>query len=72
MGPSKPSENFTKTLGGGHASIRDTTVHALSAEWGWLSRCGGQARGPALKPPDFPTVESLTVASNAVDGYPGK
>lgn len=64
-----PSEDFTKALGGGHASIRDTMVHALSTEWGWLSRCGGPARGPALKPPDFPTVESLTATWNAVDGY---
>jgi uncharacterized damage-inducible protein DinB len=34
-------------------------VHILSAEWGWLERCGGAARGPALNPQDFPTVTSL-------------
>jgi len=26
-------------------------VHVLSAEWGWLSRCGGPERGPRLNLP---------------------
>jgi len=34
-------------------------VHILSAEAGWLSRCGGPERGPSLDPADFSTVESL-------------
>ena len=37
-------------------------VHILSAEAGWLDRCGGPARGPKLSPVDFPTVESVTQA----------
>jgi uncharacterized damage-inducible protein DinB len=62
-------QDFTKALGAGHTSIRDTLVHAVSAEWGWIGRSGGQARGPALNPADFPTVDSLVATWNAVDGY---
>ncbi len=31
----------------------------MSAEAGWLDRCGGPKRGPRLKHDDFPTVESV-------------
>jgi hypothetical protein len=31
----------------------------LSAEWGWLDRCGGATRGPALKPDDYPTIKTV-------------
>jgi hypothetical protein len=34
-------------------------VHMLSAEWGWLDRCGGAARGAALSATDYPTLGSL-------------
>jgi uncharacterized damage-inducible protein DinB len=32
----------------------------LSAEWGWLDRCGGLKRGPALKADDYATLQSVT------------
>ena len=41
-------------------------VHLLSAEWGWLSRCGGPERGPRLNPADYPTVEALIEVSGKV------
>jgi uncharacterized damage-inducible protein DinB len=44
-------------------------VHILSAEWGWLGRCGGQERGPRLNPADYPTVESLIDTWNKVDVF---
>ncbi len=44
-------------------------VHALSAEWGWLSRCGGHKRGSRLNPDDYPTVESLVEEWSKVEGY---
>jgi uncharacterized damage-inducible protein DinB len=53
------SEEFTQTLAGGHASIRNTLVHAMSAEWGWMDRCGGPRRGAALVPADYPSVATL-------------
>lgn len=52
-------EQFTQTVAGSYGSVRNTLVHTLSAEWGWLDRCGGFARGPALKPDDYPTAQSL-------------
>jgi uncharacterized damage-inducible protein DinB len=62
-------EQFTQAVAGSHGSIRNTMVHILSAEWGWLSRCGGPERGPALKPGDYPTVESLVETWGKVEGY---
>jgi uncharacterized damage-inducible protein DinB len=52
-------EQFTQPLPGSDRSIRDTMVHVLSAEWGWVDRCGGPRRGAALKPADYPTVAAL-------------
>jgi uncharacterized damage-inducible protein DinB len=50
---------FTQEVAGSYGSVRNTLVHILSAEWGWLDRCGGLPRGSALKPEDYPTPESL-------------
>jgi uncharacterized damage-inducible protein DinB len=60
-------EEFTRSVAGSYESIRNTMVHILSAEAGWLDRCGGPARGPKLNPVDFPTVESVTQAWNKVE-----
>jgi uncharacterized damage-inducible protein DinB len=61
-------EEFTRSVGGSYESVRNTLVHALSAEWGWLSRCGGPERGPALRPEDYPTVEPLVETWARVEG----
>jgi uncharacterized damage-inducible protein DinB len=53
------TEQFTRQVAGSYGSIRNTMVHMLSAEWGWLERCGGAARGPALDARDYPTVTSV-------------
>ena len=53
------TEQFTQPVAGSYGSIRNTMVHTLSAEWGWLERCGGTKRGPALNTQDYPTVTSL-------------
>ena len=52
-------EQFTRSVAGSYGSVRNTLVHVLSAEWGWLDRCGGAKRGERLNPEDYPTVESL-------------
>src|SRR5215216_755074 len=52
-------EQFTKPVAGSYQSVRNTLVHVLSAEWGWLDRCGGPARGEKLKAENYPTFESL-------------
>src|SRR5262245_49770719 len=52
-------EQFTENVAGSYGSVRNTIVHVLSAEWGWLDRCGGAKRGPALNAADFPTLASV-------------
>jgi uncharacterized damage-inducible protein DinB len=61
------ADQFTRPVAGGHGSIRNTVVHVLSAEAGWLDRCGGPKRGPRLNPDDFPTLESVIQAWNRVE-----
>jgi uncharacterized damage-inducible protein DinB len=62
-------EQFTESVAGSYGSVRNTLVHVLSAEWGWLDRCGGHPRGPLLNPDDFPTVETLVDQWKKVEGY---
>ena len=62
-------EQFTQPVAGSFGSVRNTMVHVLSAEWGWLDRCGGPQRGAALKAEDYPTLESLLSAWIRVQGY---
>jgi uncharacterized damage-inducible protein DinB len=52
-------EQFVQPVAGSYGSVRNTLVHILSAEWGWLDRCGGTPRGPALKATDYPTAASV-------------
>ena len=60
-------EQFVQPVAGSYGSVRNTLVHMLSAEWGWLSRCGGSNRGNALKPDDYPTVDSLRATWSKVE-----
>lgn len=53
------TEQFTAHVAGSYGSIRNTMVHMLSAEWGWLERCGGAGRGPALNAQDYPAAAAL-------------
>jgi uncharacterized damage-inducible protein DinB len=62
-------EEFTRTIAGSHGSVRNTLVHALSAEWGWLDRCGGRARGPKLDPESYPTPSKLIDDWQMVEAY---
>ena len=53
------AEQFTQPVAGAYGSVRNTLVHILSAEWGWLDRCGGPPRGPALVASDYPAQDAL-------------
>lgn len=53
------AEEFTRHVAGSYSSVRNTLVHALSTEWGWLDRCGGLARGPRLEPEAYAAAEAL-------------
>ncbi|MGE0447400.1 MAG: DinB family protein [Vicinamibacterales bacterium] len=52
-------DEFTRDVAGSYGSVRNTLVHVLSAEWGWLDRCGGPPRGPKLEPNAFPTLAAI-------------
>jgi uncharacterized damage-inducible protein DinB len=67
-----PTEQFTQAVGGSYGSIRNTLVHIMSAEWGWLERCGGAKRGPKLKGTDYPTVQSVTETWNKIEKSVGE
>lgn len=53
-------EEFVRPVAGGYGSIRNTLVHMMSAEGGWLDRSGGPKRGAPLVPEEFSTLESIT------------
>ena len=63
------TDEFTRAVAGSYGSIRTTMVHVMSAEWGWLERCGGTARGPRLNPDDYQTVESVVSQWANVERY---
>jgi len=52
-------DQFTQAVAGSYGSIRNPLVHVMSAEWGWVERCGGPPRGAALSADDYATVASL-------------
>jgi uncharacterized damage-inducible protein DinB len=62
-------EQFTQPVAGSYGSIRNTLVHVLSAEWGWLDRCGGAKRGERLKPENYPTSDTLIGEWARIEGY---
>jgi uncharacterized damage-inducible protein DinB len=62
-------EHFTHPVAGSYGSVRNTLVHILSAEWGWLERCGGPRRGERLKAQDFPEADALVRAWARVEDY---
>lgn len=62
-------EQFTQPVAGSYGSVRNTLVHFISAEWGWLDRCGGAPRGPALDASDYTTVESVRERCQQVEGH---
>jgi uncharacterized damage-inducible protein DinB len=63
------AEQLTQPVAGSYGSVRNTMVHVLSAEWGWLDRCGGPQRGAALVPSDYPTVASLIDRWQQVEAF---
>ena len=62
-------EEFTQPVSGSYGSVRNTLVHILSAEWGWLDRCGGHPRGPALQAADYPNLTTLLARWNEVETH---
>ena len=63
------ADEFTREVSGSYGSIRNSLVHVLSAEWGWLDRCGGHARGPKLEAADYPEASTLIDRWTQVEGW---
>jgi uncharacterized damage-inducible protein DinB len=53
------AKEFTRNMGSSFASIRDTLVHMIWAEWLWLERWQGHSPKVQLNPLDFPTQDSV-------------
>lgn len=62
-------EEFTQPVAGSYGSVRNTLVHVLSTEWGWIDRCGGPKRGSRLEAEDYPTAESLMTDWSRIETY---
>jgi uncharacterized damage-inducible protein DinB len=62
-------EEFTRNVAGSWGSIRNTLVHVMSAEWGWIARSGGPPRGAQLNADDYPTFDSVLEQWTIVEGY---
>jgi uncharacterized damage-inducible protein DinB len=59
-------EQFTRDMGGSYGSVRNTLVHVVSADLGWIERAGGPARGPKLEAAEYSTPAAvLTVFERA-------
>jgi uncharacterized damage-inducible protein DinB len=66
------TEQFIQPLSGSYGSVRNTMVHVLSAEWGWLDRCGGHWRGASLVASDYPTAASVIEQWRQVEVWMGE
>jgi len=62
-------EEFIRQANGSPTSVRNLLVHAMSAEWGWLSRCGGPERSSRLEPNDYPNIESIVETWSKVETW---
>ena len=62
-------EEFTRQVAGSWGSLRNTLVHVMSAEWGWIARSGGPPRPAQLNPDDYPSFDSVTEQWAIVEGY---
>lgn len=61
------NDAFVAPMGGSFASIRDTMVHILGAEWIWWQRCIGERPKGLLDINDFPDVASLRERWTEID-----
>jgi len=64
------AEAFVAPMGGSFASIRDTVVHIIGAEWIWWQRCIGERPKGLLDPAQFPDVAACRARWKEIDnGY---
>jgi len=61
------AEQFTRDLGGGFRSVRDTLVHIIGGEWGWLTYCKEASPSSAFLKDLWNRHDALFTA----DAFPG-
>ncbi len=61
------TEALTSPMGGSFASIRDTLVHIIGAEWIWWQRCIGERPKGLLDPAEFPGVAAFQARWPEID-----
>ena len=54
-----PAEQFTRGMGSSFASVRDTLVHVMWAEWIWLERWEGRSPREVFDAAVFPTPATI-------------
>lgn len=59
-------EQYTQDLGGSFPSVRDTLVHILSGEWGWLTYW----KEPVHRPEFLPDLQARIKARFTPDAFP--
>ena len=76
------SEQFTRDLGGSFRSVRDTLVHIISGEWGWLTFWKEPSHRPAylkelgnrlntlFNPDAFPNIVAVQLKWAEVERLP--
>jgi uncharacterized damage-inducible protein DinB len=52
-------EQFTRGLGGGFRSVRDTLMHIIEGEWGWLQYWKELSPGPGFLPDLWTRADAL-------------
>ena len=60
-------EAWTRDMGSSFKSVRDTLVHAYSAEWAWCSRWNGQSPSAHVSPDVVPDVATLRARWNQLE-----
>jgi uncharacterized damage-inducible protein DinB len=64
------AEAFVAPMAGSFASIRDTVVHIIGAEWIWWQRCIGERPKGLLDPAELPDVAACRARWKEIDnGY---
>jgi uncharacterized damage-inducible protein DinB len=58
-GAALTEEQFQRGLGSSFASVRDTLVHMIGAEWIWLERWQGRSPQSMPAPQDFPSLSAV-------------
>jgi len=61
------AEEFTRESGGSFASVRDTLVHMVWAEWVWLRRWLGESPRVTFDPAEFPDLARLRARWDEVE-----